>query len=689
MSRLSTLRTQLSLLRQARWFVRFSVAVSALLIAALWALAGVLVLDLLFELPPPQRVVVMAIAAGLVIWAGVRFTWPVLQVRETVEDMALLVERQQKIDSDLIAALQFEQPEASAWGSRQLEGAVIDYVAHVGSSLNVFEGFSRAQMIRRGSVLAATLVVLLVAAALYPLYASTFFNRLLLGGLHYPTATMIEQIVINQQTVLDNHLAINKVYTKRPFDSAPRSIKAAQGRPLEFAVLTYGQVPEEKKVTLVATSGARTRTQIELVAATREDRLNRLRRGADMLRAAAQSNEIDTSSNWRAQVADLLFADASREVALALQKEQTRPQLGELADKVNEQLASKTPLLDYKVLLTGLVPRLLESVRYSLVIGDAWTESAAITMIPLPAVEPALKVTPPAYAKQTAQPDSGQRQVELLQGSALELAITCTNGKELQSAWVNIRRREETERFDLSRLAPGKENLPRWGLVDQLGKTPLKNIREEFRYEVQVIDADGLSLEVPIRGAVRIKVDRPPSAAADVVHKVVLPTAEPVIHYRATDDYGLSSLKLVTEIERHSDQQIAASAPEESAQSSTSSPGAAPAKDLGVEKQEFPVHVAKEPIGVDRLPLDSTFTLSLSPLKLTKGDRLKITLEVVDYRGENEAGQPQGQRYQSDPLVLEISDESGVLAAISDADELSEKRLTDIIKRQLGIGESP
>jgi hypothetical protein len=30
-----------------------------------------------------------------------------------------------------------------------------------------------------------------------------------------------------------------------------------------------------------------------------------------------------------------------------------------------------------------------------------------------------------------------------------------------------------------------------------------------------------------------------------------------------------------------------------------------------------------------------------------------------------------------------------VLAAISEADERSEQRLTDIIKRQLGIGESP
>jgi len=211
MSRLTTLRSQLASLQAARWFVRTATAVSALVIAALWGLVGILVLDLAFELPPPQRVVVIAIAAGLTVWAGVKFMWPMLQVSESIEDMALLVERQQKIDSDLIAALQFETPAAHSWGSAQLEGAVIDYVAHVGSQLNVFEGFSRSQMIRRGALLVGTLVALLIAAILYPAHASTFLNRLLLGGKHYPTATTIERIVINQQQVLDanNRLSID------------------------------------------------------------------------------------------------------------------------------------------------------------------------------------------------------------------------------------------------------------------------------------------------------------------------------------------------------------------------------------------------------------------------------------------------------------------------------------------------
>jgi len=670
MTRLSTLRRQLSALQQARWLVRAAVALSALVIAALWALVGILVLDLMFELPPPQRLVVIAIAIGFVVWAGIRFTWPLLKVRETVEDMALLVERQQKLDSDLIAALQFEQPGAEEWGSRQLEGAVIDYVAHVGSQLNVFEGFSRTQMFRRGGILLATVIVLLVAAVAYPLHASRFFNRLLLGSMHYPTDPTIERIVINHKTVLEE-----AVHHSQPLD-----VTAAQARPLEFAALIRGRIPEARNVTLIAVGPTRTRSKLELVAATVEDRKNRLRRAAEMLQAASQDEQIDISTPWREQVRALLLFD-SAEVAASLEKERDRMTLRALGEQVSAQLRSPAPLNEKKSLLVAQLPRLLESVRYSLTIGDAWTESATINMIPLPAVEPLLTPKYPTYAGASPTAEPGQRQVELLQGSALDFAVTCTNGKQLQSAWVNLRRRNETERLDLFRIS---SDGTKWALVDQQGKTPLTNIREEFRYEVQVLDADGLSLEVPIRGAVRIKTDRPPTAAADVVHKVVLPTAEPVIHYRATDDYGLAWLKLVVEVERHSDQPVAAAAPDESAQT-----GATAAATSALEKQEFPVHMAAEPIRGDRLPLDSSFTLNLSSLKLAKGDRLRITLEVCDYRGENEAGQPTGERYQSDPLVLEISDESGVLAAISEADERSEQRLTDIIKRQLGIGESP
>jgi hypothetical protein len=44
----------------------------------------------------------------------------------------------------------------------------------------------------------------------------------------------------------------------------------------------------------------------------------------------------------------------------------------------------------------------------------------------------------------------------------------------------------------------------------------------------------------------------------------------------------------------------------------------------------------------------------------------------------------------SEPAVLEISDENGVLSAISEADKRSEQQLNEIIQRQLGTeGERP
>jgi len=67
-----------------------------------------------------------------------------------------------------------------------------------------------------------------------------------------------------------------------------------------------------------------------------------------------------------------------------------------------------------------------------------------------------------------------------------------------------------------------------------------------------------------------------------------------------------------------------------------------------------------------------------------------LTLEAVDLRGQNEAGRPVGRMTASEPAVLEISDENGVLSAISEADKRSEQQLNEIIQRQLGTeGERP
>ena len=682
MTKLATLRSQLAGLRRARSAVRSATAWSSLAIALLWALAGIFVLDLLFELAVPQRIIVMLLGAIAVVWAGWRFTRPLLGHSESEIDMALLVERQQRIDSDLVAALQFESHEAARWGSPQLEGAVIDYVASVGRGINVFEGFSRDQMVRRGATLGITLVTLLALAALFPGHAGAFFNRLMLGSMHYPTDTIIERIVVNRQTVLE----------RDEHGSSPVGAKVAQGRPIAFAIQCSGDVPKDGTVRLVSIDSSSSKTSLPLRALTLDERLARLKTAQEKIHTATENAEIDVSEPWQEEVAALLRFDAPQ----AGEEVNTIKDRGELAaaDQSIAQTIKKWPAdAASTTVYVGELARLIDGVRYKVFLGDAWTDPATIRMIPLPVVEPRLTMIPPKYARSAGdKPDSSGRQISVLEGTTINLAIECTNKKPLQSAWMTVKsaakppaagaaeapKQEPVRRYDLTRK--DKEGLV-WTLP--VSNSPLKNIREELRYDIQVVDSDGLSLETPIRGNVRIRPDRPPTASAEVVHTVVLPTAEPVIEYRATDDYGLSEIALAVEIERF-DPERAAGETVDLGQGIVAS-----AQEVAAEKHRYPLTEKGRVVLADRLPLVARHSLSLSPLKLAKGDRVKVAVEVTDYRGENEQNQPVGQSYSSDALVLEISDESGVLAAISEADQRSEERLTDIIKRQLGIGETP
>ena len=85
----------------------------------------------------------------------------------------------------------------------------------------------------------------------------------------------------------------------------------------------------------------------------------------------------------------------------------------------------------------------------------------------------------------------------------------------------------------------------------------------------------------------------------------------------------------------------------------------------------------------DKLPYQGRHPVDLGPLRLVPGDRVKLTLEASDYRGELP-----GESYFAEPLVLEIADEATVMAAIGEADEESDKQLNELIQQQLRIGES-
>jgi hypothetical protein len=656
MSKLSSLHNQLSTLKHTRATVRLVTAFAALASAILWVLIGLFVLDVLFELPILPRLIMMVIGAAVSFWAFTKFTQPLLGVSESELDMALMVERQQKIDSDLVAALQFETPEAADWGSRQLETAVINYVSEFGRGLNVFEGFSREQMLRRAAILGATALVVVAFVLVAPTYASVFVNRLLLGSRHYPTKTKIVQLRVNDAIVL----------SRGETSALPETVKAAQGQSMLFYAQCAGVLPEAG-VLRVRPAGGGTARRVDMKPLTLDQRLAMLTAAQSRVEEAIAKDEIDISGPWKQEVAGLATFDAPDASAKIEKLKEDRTALVAILADVQKSIANWPKGADATAVFHGDMGRLVDEVRYSLTLGDAWTDAALVKMIPLPVVELVPEIVPPKYARGRDEEKSTSRQLSVLEGSEVRFTLKCVNNKRLKEAWL---------------IAKGKEAAKKYPLVksDKTGMewkvpagSPLEKVREELRYELQVTDEDDLHLETPIRGIIRLRIDRPPGGTAEVVHRVVLPAAKPNISYRLTDDYGISKLVLNVDVERN---------PETLG---TPEPGEEkkPAEDM---KKSFVLFEGTEakPAILTPEPVRGNYEFNLSPLMLAKGDHIRLTLEITDYRGD-----APGQVYLSDPLILEISDESGVLAAISEADERSEQRLTDIIKKQLGIGESP
>ena len=86
-------------------------------VATAWAAVGasavlvgltVFAVDFCFRLAIGERLVTLLVGAGAISWTYWRCARPLLGHSESLTQTALVVERQQRIDSDLVAALQFE-----------------------------------------------------------------------------------------------------------------------------------------------------------------------------------------------------------------------------------------------------------------------------------------------------------------------------------------------------------------------------------------------------------------------------------------------------------------------------------------------------------------------------------------------------------------------------------------------------
>ena len=201
-------------------------------------------------------------------------------------------------------------------------------------------------------------------------------------------------------------------------------------------------------------------------------------------------------------------------------------------------------LLEQKVApgeYTGVLDRLVDAVEYRFYVGDAWTDPSRIVVVPLPSVEVEITVTPPSYAGSSpvVSPPTGLRQLAVEEGSRIALAIVAD--KPLRSATVAL----EGQSLPLA-SAPASPR--RWTLP--VDGTPLAAVAAPLRYSIQVTDVDGLALERPLVGTIRVKPDHPPAITASLVTEYVLPAAKPTIAYEATDDRAISVITLITEIRR-------------------------------------------------------------------------------------------------------------------------------------------
>lgn len=226
-SQLAPLREQMANICRRRRVIRLAAAVLAIGIALVSVLVVIFLLDWQFSMSRLQRIVALFLGAGATAWAYRKYAAPLSAIRETDLDIALLIEKEQQIDSDLVAALQFETPEAAQWGSKQLERAVISYVAEFSRDSQLLERSPHRTVARRGTVVAVALLAIIAAAVWQPRYAATFFNRLAMSSRHYPTRTSIDQIVINA-------IEITK---------PGQVVRCGFGQPVEFRVRISGDSP--------------------------------------------------------------------------------------------------------------------------------------------------------------------------------------------------------------------------------------------------------------------------------------------------------------------------------------------------------------------------------------------------------------------------------------------------------------
>ncbi|MBN8625587.1 MAG: hypothetical protein J0M17_08870 [Planctomycetes bacterium] len=274
--------------------------------------------------------------------------------------------------------------------------------------------------------------------------------------------------------------------------------------------------------------------------------------------------------------------------------------------------------------------------------GDAFGEPFELIVQPLPRVMVSLEVTPPAYAvgADLPAPPPGRLSADVLEGSRVDVRVACAN-KSLRQAWLSA----AEQKWPLRTLDAQRRE---WEF-DPSG-TPLESVVEPLEFSVEAVDDDGFAPAEILRGSILLRADQPPTIAAEVVTKYVLPTGKPSLLYQAADDIGVQSLAVLRQV-LHGD-------------GSTTQ-----------DRVEIPLPAAA---ATARRQLAGKFPLELAGLQLQKGDRVTVRLEARDRNGD-----PDRATAQSEPFTLEVTDEQGLYEAMAETDQRSARKMDEIIQKQL------
>ncbi len=176
------------------------------------------------------------------------------------------------------------------------------------------------------------------------------------------------------------------------------------------------------------------------------------------------------------------------------------------------------------------------------------TDPAQLVVIPLPVVELQLGVNTPEYAKGVAAEtpiEPGMRQIAVVEGSAVDVRIDCTN-KTLKSVTLGVTAKEgERTELPLQAIDSAGKN---W-VYQPAANSSLGNITDAVKFDLQVVDQDGLDC-LP-RSKARPREAGSASLGLDLCRcSTTIAAGNPEIDLRATDDYGLAQLRLLVSIER-------------------------------------------------------------------------------------------------------------------------------------------